>query len=612
MIEEIHIRDLGVITDAVLPLGPGLSILSGETGAGKTMVVTALGMLLGHRSDAGSVRSGAEKSLAEAIVTVPTDHDAVRLVEDAGGDVDYDPAPGTHSVPDPDGANDDSANDDSANDDGDGRRGSSPANGQATLQLSRTVAAGGRSRAYVGGRSAPVARLGELGERLVAVHGQSDQLRLTSASAQRHALDTYAAVHEAGAFPQLLAAYRETLTEYEQVTAELREIRDKVRERALEAQSLNMALEEIDGVAPQTGEDTELDAESQKLTHLEALRTAATTAHTALNGDDVDTDSPAAVVLIAAALNALDQEAEADPELEELAQRVRELSVLVNDVAADLSSYASGLDEDGPARLAEVETRRAALRSLTRTYGASIAEVLEFAETARARLTTLVEDPQREEHLADHQAELRQQLETHAAALTDKRQAAAQELCSAVGRELAALAMPNAALVVTVTPTDSFDRHGRDRVEFLLRSHSEATPRPLGKGASGGELSRLMLALEVVLAAVDPVPTFVFDEVDSGVGGKAAVEIGRRLKMLAQHVQVLVVTHLPQVAAFADQHILVSKSEDSTVSDVRILDPDERVVELARMLAGHEDSRAAREHAQELLADAVLPASHGG
>lgn len=610
MIEEIHIRDLGVITDAVLPLGPGLSILSGETGAGKTMVVTALGMLLGRRSDAGSVRSGAEKSLAEAIVTVPADHDAVRLVEDAGGDVDYDPAPETPLVAEPGGTSPQEGSD-GADHEGDARRALKPVSGRATLQLSRTVAAGGRSRAHVGGRSAPVARLGELGERLVAVHGQSDQLRLTSAAAQRHALDTYAAVHASGDFPQLLAAYRETLNEYERVTAELREIRDKVRERALEAQSLNMALEEIDGVAPQPGEDAELDTESQKLTHLEALRTAATTAHTALNGDDVDTEAPAAVVLIAAALHALDQEAEADPELEELAQRVRELSVLVNDVAADLSAYASGLDEDGPARLAEVETRRAALRSLTRTYGATIAEVLEFAETARTRLATLVEDPQREEQLADHQAELRQQLETHAAVLTDKRQAAAEELCTAVGRELAALAMPNAALVVTVTPTDSHDRNGRDRVEFLLRAHAEATPRPLGKGASGGELSRLMLALEVVLAAVDPVPTFVFDEVDSGVGGKAAVEIGRRLKMLAQHVQVLVVTHLPQVAAFADQHILVSKSDDSTVSEVRVLDDEQRLVELARMLAGHEDSRAAREHAQELLSDAVLPVSHG-
>ncbi|MDO5619493.1 DNA repair protein RecN [Kocuria sp.] len=585
MIEEIHIRDLGVITDAVLPLGPGLSILSGETGAGKTMVVTALGMLLGDRSDAGAVRSGAEKALAEAVVNVPATHRAVQLVEDAGGDVDRE------------------ASADSTAD-------------TATLQLSRTVAASGRSRAHVGGRSAPVARLSEVGETLVAVHGQSDQLRLTSAAAQRHALDTYATVHAAGDspqlagdFPHLLSTYRQTLSEFEEVSGQLREIREKVRERALEAQSLQMALEEIDTVDPQPGEDVELDAESHKLTHVEALRTAATTAHATLSGGEMDAEAPAAVVLIAGAQQALDQEAEADPELAELARRVRELAVLVNDVAADLSGYASGLDEDAPARLAQVESRRAALRSLTRTYGADIQGVLEFAHTARQRLGTLVEDPHREEELAERRAELGLELQAQALALTDRRQAAARELCQAVSTELAALAMPNAALVVTVTPTESFDRHGRDRVEFLLRSHAEATPRPLGKGASGGELSRLMLALEVVLAAVDPVPTFVFDEVDSGVGGKAAVEIGRRLKMLAQHVQVLVVTHLPQVAAFADQHILVSKSSDSTVSDVRVLEPDERVVELARMLAGHQNSQAARDHAQELLEAAVLPAS---
>lgn len=572
MIEEIHIRDLGVITDAVLPLGPGLSILSGETGAGKTMVVTALGMLLGRRTDAGAVRTGAEKALAEALVTVPADHRAVTLVEDAGGDVDHDLD-------------------------------------QATLQLSRTVAAGGRSRAHVGGRSAPVARLGELGETLVAVHGQSDQLRLTSAAAQRHALDTYATMHAADDFPQLLSAYRQTLAQYQEVCSQLQEIRDKVRERALEAQSLQMALEEIDTVDPQPGEDTDLDAESQKLTHLESLRSAATTAQAALNGGEIDPDAPSAVVLVAAAQQALDQESDADPELEELAKRVRELAVLVNDVSADLSGYASGLDEDGPARLAQVESRRAALRSLTRTYGADITEVLDFADTARTRLNTLVEDPHREEELATRRGELSTELEAQSLALTDKRLAAAAELSEAVRAELSALAMPNAALVVTVTPTQTFDRHGRDRVEFLLRPHAEATPRPLGKGASGGELSRLMLALEVVLAAVDPVPTFVFDEVDSGVGGKAAVEIGRRLKMLAQHVQVLVVTHLPQVAAFADQHILVSKSSDSTVSDVRVLGREERVIELARMLAGHEDSQAARDHARELLDAAVLPAS---
>lgn len=594
MIEEIHIRDLGVITDAVLPLGPGLTILSGETGAGKTMVVTALGMLLGRRADAGAVRVGAERALAEAVVTVPAGHAAVGLVEEAGGDVDRE-------------------------------------DGFASLQLSRTVAASGRSRAHMGGRSAPMARLGQLGETLVAVHGQSDQLRLTSAAAQRHALDTYAATVVGGAgakdaraarkgkgaaatgaapapdgqgFEELLAGYRELLREFEALEAELREIREKGRERALEAQSLRGALEEIDAVEPVPGEDTALDVESQKLTSLESLRAAARTAHTALSGSDEEPDAASSVVLVARALTALDQESEADPELGELAARVRELSVLTSDAAADLSSYAARLDEDGPARLAEVEARRAALRGLTKTYGPDIDEVLAFADTARARLESLGDDPRREEQLTERRAALLEGLEQACGELTRRRRAAAEALAGEVGQELKALAMPNSALIVSVEPAERFDRWGRDTVEFLLRAHADAAPRPLGKGASGGELSRLMLALEVVLAAVDPVPTFVFDEVDSGVGGKAALEIGRRLKMLAQNVQVLVVTHLPQVAAFADEHVLVTKSADSTVSDVAVLTRDQRVVELARMLAGHEDSRAAQEHARELLHDA--------
>ena len=569
MIEEIHIHDLGVITDAVLPLGPGLSILSGETGAGKTMVVTALGMLLGNRADAGAVRSGSSKALAEATVRVPVDHAAVGLVEESGGTVDREEVGG-----------------------GD----------EALILISRTVSAEGRSRAHVGGRSAPVGTLAAVGESLVAVHGQSDQLRLKSAGAQRTALDDYAGQPVAAE----LAVYREELARYRSVVATLRAAKENSRERALQAQSLTTALAEIDAVEPVPGEDTQLDAESEKLTNLESLRTAATTAHAALSGSEAD-DAPEAnaVALLSHAQQALELESDADPDLAALAARVRELTVVAADVAADLSGYASGLDEDGPARLAEVEARRSALRALTKKYGATIDEVLSWADEARTQLDELVVDPQREEQLRAEGEKLHASLEKHAATLLTLRRAAAQKLAAAVSAELTALAMPNASLVVAVEPSERFTDDGRDTVEFMLAPHAQATPRPLGKGASGGELSRIMLALEVVLSEVDPVPTFVFDEVDSGVGGKAAVEIGRRLKMLARNVQVLVVTHLPQVAAFADQHILVTKSSDSSVSDVKVLTEEERVVELARMLAGHEDSDAAREHARELLRDAT-------
>ncbi|RLZ03224.1 DNA repair protein RecN [Kocuria tytonicola] len=569
MIEEIHIHDLGVIPDAVLPLGPGLSILSGETGAGKTMVVTALGMLLGNRADAGAVRSGSAKALAEATVRVPADHAAVSLVEESGGTVDREDVGGTE---------------------------------EALVLLSRTVSAEGRSRAHVGGRSAPVGTLGAVGETLVAVHGQSDQLRLKSPAAQRKALDDYAGQPVA----RELAAFREKLARYRSVVATLRAAKENSRERALQAQSLTTALAEIDAVEPVPGEDAQLDAESEKLTNLEALRGAATTAHTALSGSDAD-DAPDlnAVALLSQAQQALEVESDADPELAALAARVRELTVVAADVAADLSGYASGLDEDGPARLAEVETRRSALRQLTKKYGATIDEVLQWAEQAREQLDGLVVDPQREEELRAEGEALHASLAAHAEKLLTLRRAAADKLAAAVSAELSALAMPNATLVVAVEPSERFTDDGRDTIEFMLAPHAKATPRPLGKGASGGELSRIMLALEVVLSEVDPVPTFVFDEVDSGVGGKAAVEIGRRLKMLARNVQVLVVTHLPQVAAFADHHVLVTKSADSSVSDVKVLTDEERVVELARMLAGHEDSSAAREHARELLRDAT-------
>ncbi|RLY91208.1 DNA repair protein RecN [Kocuria tytonicola] len=569
MIEEIHIHDLGVIPDAVLPLGPGLSILSGETGAGKTMVVTALGMLLGNRADAGAVRSGSAKALAEATVRVPADHAAVSLVEESGGTVDREDVGGTE---------------------------------EALVLLSRTVSAEGRSRAHVGGRSAPVGTLGAVGETLVAVHGQSDQLRLKSPAAQRKALDDYAGQPVA----RELAAFREKLARYRSVVATLRAAKENSRERALQAQSLTTALAEIDAVEPVPGEDAQLDAESEKLTNLEALRGAATTAHTALSGSDAD-DAPDlnAVALLSQAQQALEVESDADPELAALAARVGELTVVAADVAADLSGYASGLDEDGPARLAEVETRRSALRQLTKKYGATIDEVLQWAEQAREQLDGLVVDPQREEELRAEGEALHASLAAHAEKLLTLRRAAADKLAAAVSAELSALAMPNATLVVAVEPSERFTDDGRDTIEFMLAPHAKATPRPLGKGASGGELSRIMLALEVVLSEVDPVPTFVFDEVDSGVGGKAAVEIGRRLKMLARNVQVLVVTHLPQVAAFADHHVLVTKSADSSVSDVKVLTDEERVVELARMLAGHEDSSAAREHARELLRDAT-------
>lgn len=562
MIEEIHIRDLGIITDARLPLEPGFSVLTGETGAGKTMVVTALGMLLGARSDASSVRNGAKNALAEAVIRLPRGHRALALAEEAGGT--------TEEIDEQ----------------------------SSELLLARTVNASGRSRAHVGGCSAPIGTLAQIGQSLVAVHGQSDQLRLKSPAEQRQSLDLYAGEELAS----LLEKYRENYERYRAAAAELKEVRENSRARALEAQSLQGALEEIAAVNPRAGEEDELKAEMVKLMNVEALRIASATAQTALSGSEYSSGEEANVMgLLDAARSALQGQASADEELAALEARVNELMILTTDIASDLSSYAASLDVEGPERLAQVQTRRAQLATLMRKYGADIAEVLEWAEESRARLDTLVDDPQRQETLETELVQLRKVLGEQAEELTNLRRAAAQKLADAVSEELTALAMPNASLVVEVAEAEKFSVHGRDTVTFMLAPHRTAVPRPLGKGASGGELSRVMLAFEVVLAEVDPVPTFIFDEVDSGVGGKAAIEIGRRLAMLARHVQVLVVTHLPQVAAFADQHILVLKNDDASLSKVQVLTEEERVVELARMLSGHDQSESAREHARELL-----------
>lgn len=573
MIEEIRIRDLGVISESTLPLGPGLSVVSGETGAGKTMVVTAVGLLLGNRADAGAVRNGAKTASAEATLALPAGHPALVRAVEAGAELDE-------------------------------------FDGGAQLILARTVNADGRSRAHVGGRSAPIGVLNELGEALVAVHGQSDQIRLKNPAAQRVALDKFAAEAHKG-FSATQQAYKGVFERWRATQTELAQLRSASRERLREAEALTTALTEIDTVAPLEAEDEQLKAQAVKLGNVEELRKATLGAHEALSAADYG-DGIDAATLVDTAKRLVETVAESDEELAQTTKRLSEVGYLLADIARDLASYATSLDSDGPGRLAEVEDRRGELAVLVRKYAPSIDEVIEWAEAGRKRLTELSDDSGRIETLEAAETEALAELGVLADQLTAARRKAAEKLAKAVSAELKALAMPDAKLVIEISSTER-TLHGQDDIAFLLAPHAGALPRPLGKGASGGELSRVMLALEVVLAAVDPVPTFVFDEVDSGVGGKAAVEIGRRLAMLAEHVQVLVVTHLPQVAAFADQHILVTKSSVSknstgiTTSNVRLLTYEERVVELARMLAGQEDSVTAQAHAKELLAQAARP-----
>ncbi|MCH8561080.1 DNA repair protein RecN [Nesterenkonia sp. DZ6] len=614
MIDYVTISDLGVIEHAELPLNAGLNVVTGETGAGKTMVVTALGLLLGARAEATAIRSGAPQAVVDAGLTVPAGHRCVELAREAGAWLQTpEDTEDTEDTADTAGAEPPSSGDRGALE---AAEASSPQQqrGEVEILLGRTLSAKGRSRASVSGRNVPIALLGEIGSSLVTVHGQSDQLRLRSATAQRRALDRCAGAE----FAAQLAQYKQRFTGYQAKVAELEEITTNERERLREAEQLQLALEQIDAVEPLPGEDHELKTESLKLENVESLRDAARSAQLSLSGPDAAEalgDVPHAVALVESAATALAAVQDQDQELGQIAEQISSVSSLLNDAASELGIYAAHLDESGPERLAAVHQRRADLERLIRLYGPDIDAVLGWAQEARARLHNLQSDSDRIEELSAEIDELQARLWTEAEELRRLRAEAGERLGAAVGAELAALAMPRARMVLEVTATDELGPEGADTVAMLLAPHPGADPLPLGKGASGGELSRVMLALEVVLAEGSDTETFIFDEVDAGVGGKAAVQIGRRLAMLAKHRQVIVVTHLPQVAAYAQNHIRVFKSsvrDDSasggfTASDVTALDEEQRVSELARMLAGQEDSESARAHARELISGAAAP-----
>ncbi len=524
MLAELRIAGVGVIERAELELGPGLTVLTGETGAGKTMVLTAVNLLLGGRAGAGVVRTGSERAEVEGLLRLDAAAPARARAEQVGAVVEDD-----------------------------------------ELLLARTVTAQGRSRAVLGGRSVPVSVLAELADDLVAVHGQSAQVALVRPDRQRDLLGE--------------------------------------------------GLMAVEAVAPEPGEDDALLTEQTRLAHAEGLREAAGRAATLLAGDESSVEPTDALSQLAAARGALEGVRHVDPAAAALADRLAEASYLLVDLAGDVSSYLADVEAD-PQRLAVVSERRARLAALTRRVGPTLDDVLAWAQQARARLDEVdgaeVRLPELEAEADDVHARLAQA----AARLGSAREQAAARLAEGVTAELAALAMPHARFDVVLSRRDdpqgvpvqgrtvACSAHGTETVAFVLAPHPGATPRPLDRGASGGELSRTMLALEVVLAAADPVPTLVFDEVDAGVGGRAAVDVGRRLARLARHSQVLVVTHLPQVAAFADRHYVVTKGTAGqvTVSDVRLVTDADRGAELARMMAGIETSDVALQHAAELLA----------
>jgi DNA repair protein RecN (Recombination protein N) len=605
MLEEVRITGLGVIDDALLELSPGFTALTGETGAGKTMVVTGLGMLFGGRADPARIRPGAPRAAVEGRLRIVPNGKVAQQVEEAGGELDED----------------------------------------GSLVLTRSVSTEGRSRASVGGTTANVSLLMSLADDLVAVHGQSDQQQLLKPGRQREALDKYAG----GELATILADYQRAYQRHKAVRVSLAQITAATRERATEAGVLRAGLAEIEKLDPADGEDVSLRAEDERLSNADALHSGASMAHEALQGDpSAGLDGADAMTLLGHARSALDGVARYDAELAGLAGRLSEAIYLLSDVAGELASYVQSVDAD-PARLAAVQERRAALGRLIRAYGyggpydlgkavaeppagapegaaapgstgqdepavvvqGTIAAVLDWARHAAARLTELDRDDDTITELTAAEAQLAAEVSALAARLSQLRGAAGERFAGDVTTELAALAMPHARISAVISQLDEPGPFGLDDVELRLASNPGAPFLPLHKGASGGELSRVMLAIEVVFAGADPVPTFVFDEVDAGVGGKAAVEIGRRLAKLARMAQVIVVTHLPQVAAFADNHLVVAKANDGriTSSGVIRLDHDGRVRELSRMLAGMEDSEFGQAHAAELLALAAEQAA---
>jgi DNA repair protein RecN (Recombination protein N) len=548
VIEAIGIRNLGVIESAQLELKPGFTALTGETGAGKTMVLNALSLLLGGRADSTAVRTGQQQLFVEGTWRI-TDPELIKSVEELGGEVESD-----------------------------------------TLIVNRSVTSDGRSRAALGGAQAPAGALADLASRLVTLHGQSDQLRLRSLSAQRDALDEFGG----DGIRLAKAAYSQSFQAFKDVQARLQRLQAAASSGQQRVNELRELLAEIDKISPQPGELQDIEDRINRLANVESLRISAATAHDALAEAE-----PSALELLGIAARGLENSS--DSELRDLGSRLREVTASASEVSAELASFLIDLEAD-PAQLEQLQLRKAALVQLERKLGLGLDQIIETVASWQLELLDLDGSDEQLEQLEMQLETTLAELSLAAANLSQARDDAGAIMSTLVAQELASLAMQGSRFSVLVTTLGEFETSGLDKVEFLL-ANAGSEPRPLAKGASGGELSRIMLAIELVLAGDHPMPTMIFDEVDAGVGGQAAVELGRRLRKLSEKTQVIVVTHLPQVAAFAHQQIQVSKevTGEITKSSVQLLSPELRRRELARMLSGNPDSEVALQHAQELL-----------
>ena len=553
MIESLDISNLGVIANTHVDFGPGLVVVTGETGAGKTMVLSSLQLLLGARADAALVRSGTERLSVDGIFSITPDIGS--RVEDAGGLVEGD-----------------------------------------ELIVGRSVRAAGRSRAHLGSRPVPASVLADIVGSMVTIHGQSDQIRLTGEAAQRRALDQFGGSAHAAVVEEYRAAFRGAVD----IKHRLDSLRGDATERAEEIEDLRAAIDQIEALDPQPGEEENLVREAARLTNVEDLRGLMGASLGFLKGDDRG-DYAGAVEAARSAYAQLDEASRFDEAVADFVARARNQALELDALADDLSSYLSRLDAD-PQRLAQIHARRAALKDALRGRAADIEGLLAWVQEARVRLAEL-SAPASDPALVEEELRAAQE---HVLAcgsrLTAARATLAAELASGVNEELHALSMPDATLHIDLEATKPTS-HGCESVVFRLQPHPHAPARPLGQGASGGELSRVMLALELMLGRTEASSTFIFDEIDAGIGGQTATEVGARLKRLAASRQVIVVTHLAQVAAFGDQHLVIEKSDGTT--QVREVRGEAREAELTRMMGGDPHSAAARRHASQVLASAV-------
>ncbi len=563
-LEEITIRSIGVIEHSTLEISKGLTVLTGETGAGKTMILTALNLILGGKSDSALVRKGSERLVASGRFSVPPELSEV--FDEAGLSLE-----------------------------------------DGELILTRSVNSDGKSKAMCNSITVPASALLAASENLVEVHAQAANLNMTKAAKQRDLLDRF------GGAPlkKSLCNYQEALSSYHDLKNRIVAMKKSIDSREAQLGALREFVSVMQKLNLVRGESAEITSEIARLSSVEELRLAAQSATSVLEEEE-----SGSLTTIGIIRKSLDSVRTKDPLIEDLYQRVSEAFFLIDDVKSSLSSYIANLEAD-PSRLDYLNSRKAQINELIKKYGsgATIDEelvgLIERFESSKSDIADLEGGDERLKELETELITVKKSLVASAQSLTKVRSENAITLGKKTTAEIAQLSMPHTTFHCVVESADyaalkesDFTAFGCDEISMLIQAHKDAPLVPLAKGASGGEMSRVMLALEVVLAASHPVGTYVFDEVDAGVGGKAAIEVGRRLHALSQHAQVIVVTHLPQVAAWADSHFVVTKNSDGSVTESNVVkvSQEERIEEIARMLAGMESSLSAREHATELLA----------